>query len=286
MGLEDILIDVWYGNSWVNILTDLSTGWNNVSIASYMDSSNFTIRFRDGVNSSDLSRDAWEIDVSLLRSDLGGDYIAEVEIVGISNAEAWDKLVWEVDSSWDISDVNVTIQFYDYNQGAYVSTGNGFLNYISNTIADTDELKTQTISSLSADYRNSTGGWKAKIRGVKLNTLQFQMNVDLTECKGVYSSSGSSIPFDTWWEYEIEALTPDGDPIPYAYASIYGNGTTLSFQNYVFKTPVPNPGWIYLDEDGLYIFEINSSNGVAETFVIKNTVGSIVGEKTITQEAP
>jgi hypothetical protein len=286
MGLEDILIDVWYGSSWVNIWTDLTSGWNNVSITSYLDSSNFTIRFRDGVNSSDLSRDAWEIDVSLLRLDIGGDYIAEVEFVGTSNAEAWDKLVWEVDSSWDVSDVNVTIQFYNYNQGAYVSTGNGFLNYISNSTADTDEPKTQTISSLSADYRNSTGGWKVKIRGVKINTLQFQMKVDLAELKAVYSSSGISIPFDTWWEYEIEALTPDGDPIPYAYASIYGNGTTLSFQNYYSKTPVSNPDWIYLDENGLYILEIMSSNGSTETFYIKSTVGSIVGEKTITQEAP
>jgi hypothetical protein len=286
MGLEDILIDVWYGSSWVNILTDLTSGWNNVSIISYLDSSNFTIRFRDGVNSSDLSRDTWEIDVSLLRLDIGGDYIAEVEFEGISNAELWDKLVWEVDSSWDINDVNVTIQLYNYNQGSYVSTGNGFLNFLSNSTPDTDELKTQTISSLSADYRNSTGGWKVKIKGVKVNTLQYQMKVDLIEIKAVYSSSGNNIPFDVWWEYEIEALTPDGDPIPYAYASIYGNGTSLSFQNYYSKTPVSNPGWIYLDENGLYIVEIMSSNGSTETFYIKSTVGSIVGEKTITQEAP
>ena len=185
MGLEDILIDVWYGNSWVNILTDLSAGWNNVSISSYLDSSNFTIRFRDGVNTSDLSRDAWEIDIALIQLDIGGDYIAEVEFAGISNADVWDKIVWEVDSSCDVSDVNVTVQFYDFNQGAYVSTGSGFLKYISNSIADIDELKTQTISSLSADYRNSTGGWKVKIRGVKLNTLQFQMKVDLVEFKAV-----------------------------------------------------------------------------------------------------
>ncbi len=147
-------------------------------------------------------------------------------------------------------------------------------------------MKTQTISRLTADYRNSTGGWKVKIRGVKSNALQFQMKVDLVECKAVYSSSGNSIPFDTWWEYEIEALTPDSDPIPYAYTSIFGNGTTLSFQDYNLKTPISNPGWIYLDEDGLYILEIKSSNGTTETFYIKNTVGSIVGEKTITQEAP
>jgi hypothetical protein len=286
MGLEDILIDVWYGNSWINVLTDLSTGWNNVSITSYLDSSNFTIRFRDGVNSSDVSRDAWEIDVALLLLETGGDYIAEVEFVGISNAEAWDKVVWEVDSSWDVGDVNVTVQFYNYNQGGYVSTGNGFLNYLSNSTADTDELKTQTISSLPTDFKNSTGGWKAKITGVKLNTLQFQMKVDFVEFKAVHSSSGNSIPFDTWWEYEIEALTPDGDPIPYAYASIYGNGTTFSFQNYYSKTPVSNPGWVYLDENGLYILEIMSSNGATETFYIKSTVGSVVGEKITTQEAP
>ena len=108
------------------------------------------------------------------------------------------------------------------------------------------------------------------------------MKVDLVEFKAVYSSSGNSIPFDTWWEYEIEALTPNEDPIPYAYASIYGNGTTLSFQNYYSKTPVSNPGWIYLDENGLYILEMKSSNGATETFYIKSTIGSVVGEKIIT----
>jgi hypothetical protein len=67
---ENLLVDVWYGGSWHNIVTGLVTGWNNVSVTSYVDSSTFTIRFR-GANCgpTDTIQDNWAIDSVLLRSD-------------------------------------------------------------------------------------------------------------------------------------------------------------------------------------------------------------------------
>ena len=64
MGAEDILVDVWNGTAWINLFTDLSSGWNSVDVSSYLTSSTFTIRFRDAVD--EASEDTWEIDAVFL----------------------------------------------------------------------------------------------------------------------------------------------------------------------------------------------------------------------------
>jgi len=66
MGAENIGVDIWYSSSWNNVLTDLTPGWNNVSIGSYLDSSTFTIRLKGGTETSDATQDTWQIDTSLL----------------------------------------------------------------------------------------------------------------------------------------------------------------------------------------------------------------------------
>lgn len=64
MGAEDILVDVWNGIAWINLFTDLSSGWNSVDVSPYLVSSTFTIRYRDAVD--DASEDMWEIDTAFL----------------------------------------------------------------------------------------------------------------------------------------------------------------------------------------------------------------------------
>jgi len=66
MGSEDIQVDVWNGLAWENLFTDLSSGWNNVSVSSYLDSSTFTIRFKGNEETSDTIQDNWKIDATLL----------------------------------------------------------------------------------------------------------------------------------------------------------------------------------------------------------------------------
>ncbi len=66
MGAEDIGVDVWYGSTWNNVFTDLSAGWNNVSVASYLDGSTFTIRFKGGSETTDTTQNTWQIDTTLL----------------------------------------------------------------------------------------------------------------------------------------------------------------------------------------------------------------------------
>jgi hypothetical protein len=68
--------------------------------------------------------------------------------------------------------------------------------------------------------------------------------------------------------------------------SIYANGTSVDFRNATDKAGIGNPAWVRLDADGQFMLEIKSANGSAETFVLYAVVGSTVGQKTVTQEAP
>jgi len=66
MGAENITIDVWNGSGWENLFIDLNSGWNNVSVSSYLTSSSFTIRFRGGNETGDTTQESWNIDATFL----------------------------------------------------------------------------------------------------------------------------------------------------------------------------------------------------------------------------
>jgi hypothetical protein len=66
MGAENITVDAWNGTAWNEVFADLSSGWNNVSVSTYLTSSNFTVRFKGGNEVGDASQDSWNIDATLL----------------------------------------------------------------------------------------------------------------------------------------------------------------------------------------------------------------------------
>jgi hypothetical protein len=66
MGLENIQVDVWNCSDWVFLFNDLESGWNNVSVSTYLTSSIFTIRFKGTNEINDLIQDSWNIDTTLL----------------------------------------------------------------------------------------------------------------------------------------------------------------------------------------------------------------------------
>ncbi len=68
MASEDIRVEVRNGSAWLNLFTDLSTGWNNVSVSQYVNSPTFTIRVKGGTETNDPTQNGWQIDTALLRS--------------------------------------------------------------------------------------------------------------------------------------------------------------------------------------------------------------------------
>jgi hypothetical protein len=180
MGSENIRVDVWTGTSWQNVFADLASGWNNVSVASYLTSQNFTIRFKGETETVDPAQDSWNIDAVLLHfwSD---SYIAEVEFTGSSNTEDWTQLNWTVNSAWTADSVSVTIQLYNFTSAAYQTSGFGYTTYTSSATPNTDENSSQTTNTRASDFRDSAGNWKIKITGAKTGASQFDLKVDYVE---------------------------------------------------------------------------------------------------------
>ena len=287
MAAENIRVDVWTGSAWQNVFTNLSGGWNNVSISSYLSSSTFTIRFNGGTETGDPIQSTWNIDVSLLHLwTIANQHTAEVEFTGSPNVQNWTSFAWSISSSWGTGQVSVAIQFYNFTAGAYVTSGEGYLTYTSVATPNTYELKTQNIAADMEDFTNSSGHWKVKITGVKTTSSQFLMNVDLIAANATYLSSGESVPYGAWQWYTVKATSAGGAPIPYSYVSIYGNGTNLTFRNAVDNSSIPNPAWVPLDVAGEYQLYLKSTSGSSEIFMLHASVGTTIGQKSITQEAP
>ncbi len=107
--------------------------------------------------------------------------ICAVELVGSGDTEQWFSLLWQVDSSWSIGEVNVTLQLYNFETGAYPTAGDGYINYLSSPTPNVDETVSQNIMSNPDAFRDSDGSWKLKITGVKEGSEPFQMRLDLVE---------------------------------------------------------------------------------------------------------
>jgi hypothetical protein len=286
-GSENLQVKVRSGGSWVWVMNLTANQWNNMSVTSYLTGNTFTIQFLGGAETNDKTQNSWNIDVSLLHVWTMDDrYIAEVEFIGSSNLEAWLRLLWQIDSRWDTSQVIVTIQFFNFTLGNYTTSGNGYMSYVSSVIPNTDELKSQTITSGPTSFRDATGYWKVKITGYKVTSTPFLMKVDWVDFETSYSSSGSSIRYNEWQWYTIKAATADGGIVPYAYVSIYANGTYVSLRNATDQILIPNPAWVRLNAIGEYQLDLKSEKLFSEVFVLYAVFGDVVGKKTITQEAP
>jgi len=122
---------------------------------------------------------------------LPSEFTSEVEFTGSSNTQNWYQLIWNTDSAWNTSSVSVTIQVYNYTSGGYPTLGNGYNSYTSSGTANTDETKTQTIATNPTHFRNATGDWKIKIKGVKTTTTQFDFKADWVEFKPSHYSEYS-----------------------------------------------------------------------------------------------
>jgi len=114
---------------------------------------------------------------------LPSEFTSEAEFTGSSNTQNWYQLIWSVDSAWNTSSVLVTIQVYNFTSGGYPTSGNGYNSYTSSGTTNTDETKTQTITTSPTSFRNATGYWRIKIKGVKTTTTQFSFKADWIEFK-------------------------------------------------------------------------------------------------------
>lgn len=118
MGSENITVDAWNGSAWQNLFNDLASGWNNVSISSYLTSVNSTIRFKGSNEANDTLQDTWNIDAALLHTwtfvETTYDYVLRVNNTGIDSREI--RLKMYSDSSINRLQ-NCTIYFHNSTDG-------------------------------------------------------------------------------------------------------------------------------------------------------------------------
>jgi len=158
------------------------------------------------------------------------EYTMEVEFSGTSNTYSWAQLDWTVDSAWTIDSVTVTLQLYNYTLNDYPTSGNGYIAYTSSDIPNTDETKNQTIT-IPTDFRNATGHWRMRVKGIKATNTQFDFKVDWVEFKAVIEGTLFTFKNDgpitsrlvSLWvinstihqRYDIDAIINSGETLPY-----------------------------------------------------------------------
>ncbi len=228
LGNEDLRIDYWNGSSWISLFTDIKANvWNNVSISST--GATFAIRFKGGIESSDATQDTWNIDAVLLHA-WTNQFTSEVEFTGSSNNYSWKQLNWTFVSAWTTASVSVTIQLYNYTLGDYPISGNGFIAYTSNAIANTDEIKTLTITTDHQHFRDSAGNWKIKVKGVKATTTQFDFKADWCKFEPTYWSE-----YTVSTEFLFSTMTSGTTQLNFTVVNQYdiaGVGVTVQVWNY------------------------------------------------------
>ncbi|UCH31235.1 MAG: hypothetical protein JSV05_06970 [Candidatus Bathyarchaeota archaeon] len=187
MDTENITVKIWNGLAWESLLANISSGWNNASITSYLISSDLTIKFEDIDDTNDTTQNRWNIDVVLLHV-WTHEQTVEVEFSGSSNMENWKELYWTIDSAWTTSAVSVMYQFYNYVTDEYPTTGEGFIAYTSGNTPGDDEERNQTIIANPSSFKSLAGDWKIRVKGVKTTDTQFELKADLIESKALENS--------------------------------------------------------------------------------------------------
>lgn len=139
-----------------------------------------------GYRTTSATYNAYIRDARIAAVKLAKQCISEVEFTGSTNTEPWTQLEWTIDSAWTIGSVTVTIQVYNYTLGGYPTSGKGYASYISSLTANIDETTTQTITTNPTHFRDSSGNWKMKVKGVKTTTDQFDFEADWIEFKTTY----------------------------------------------------------------------------------------------------
>lgn len=119
---------------------------------------------------------------------LPSEYTAEVELIGLSNTFSWTQLVWTMDAAWTTDAVTTVIQLYNYTAAAYPTSGDGFTSYTTSATPNTEEAKTQTITTNPSSFRDAVGNWKIKVKGIKTVDKPFDFEADWIELKPTYYS--------------------------------------------------------------------------------------------------
>jgi len=130
-------------------------------------------------------------DYLIIRSASSGTASTEFALSNMTKNAA-TQLNFTVVSEYDIENVNVTIQAWNYSSSAYVTSGEGYLTYTSTGVNETKLLSINT----NPQFYTSNGYAKIKVTGVKSTTTQFQQKTNQIKLDYRYSASNYALDYD------------------------------------------------------------------------------------------
>jgi hypothetical protein len=140
---ENISVDVWHDSAWQRVIQDLEPdSWNNVSVASFLDSSEFTIRFKGSNESGDLTQSSWQIDSALLHTWSPNYAPQNEQSPTVSNIDDTDRIY---------------ARYKEYQITVYVSDSNGYedIDHLELTLTSNN----QSIEYWTVRYDNGTNSF-------------------------------------------------------------------------------------------------------------------------------
>jgi len=215
--------------SWNNYIVEDETDFLEVDYYAHVTTSQSNRRVYLRIDDSTLPLTSQTRIVDIM---LPNEYTAEVEFAGTGNVEDWFSLTWTLDSCFSASSVNVTLQLYNYNTSQYPTSDDGYITYISSSIANTDETQSQTIITNPTYYRNSSGEWKIKIKGVKAVDSPFDLKVDWIEFQ---VASANTYMFDAVGTFVLDVATYPSAYLKTLEMQIRYRASD-SFENWFLKT--------------------------------------------------
>lgn len=272
---------------WIQIRADpRGVGNTRLLIATLDDRRDLVITTWDGTVMTDQievttnvgidNTEAFEIAFQLFGDPI--EYTGNMEVTGSSNLYDWNELTWTVDSSYSTGSASITLQLYNYSEGAYPSSGDGYISYTSSSTPNTDETRIQVITSNPNYFKDTNGNWSLKLTAVKASDVQFDLNLDFVKFKTTTFNQACIVEFtgssntnawqylvwmvDSRWsranidvtlqlyDYDLDAYSVSGDGYISYVSSTTPNTDELKLVN-ITSTP-----WKFRDTNGEWKLKI------------------------------
>ena len=121
-------------------------------------------------------------------------WIAEQEFRGISNTAPFSSLTWTVQLTSNASNVDVTLQLYNFEIDDYPAEGDGYIHAVSGA-AHEDETFSRTITADPEAFRGPDGSWAIKVKTARSGASLHWLLIDLVEFKPTHMETRLQVEF-------------------------------------------------------------------------------------------
>ncbi len=252
---ESLIVQVWQGGSWHNLLTLVPNCFNNISMTSYISSSTLTIRFVGASESFDAVQDSWNIDSVFLAPQ------SDIDLIG------------------SLEDSTFTVEFLQ----------NGTIRWLGQNLEITSQTMpippipvkdihvNETINGVNKEVPFQIEDWSSN----------YQLPLGLTSNSTVFSNRQMIVflltnkvsEFTIWWNGTDEAVQT---PLAYTNKYFTGDNPTVTSTRGVLTNGILSLG-IEIVHDSIYnsdVFKVTSTAGGSSsttTFMRINRENSTYG---------